>query len=108
MRKLAVQAHGETLTQLLSAWQARQADALPTAQALGKGVQASSRQAWVQALSREAQPGGAAQSLLRLEMAAGVPTPAEHLADRRALQLQLLTRQKSDFAEAWLKQLLRR
>ena len=102
LRKLAVQAHGETLTQLLSAWQARQADALPTAQALGKGVQAASRQAWVQALSREAQPGGAAQSLLRLEMAAEVPTPAEHLADRRALQLQLLTRRhEAGPAETW-------
>ncbi len=92
LRKLAAQAHGETLTQLLSAWKDRQADALPSAQALGKAVQAASRQAWVQALGRPAQTGGAAQSLLRLEMAAEVPTPAEHLADRRALQLQLLTR----------------
>jgi len=30
--------------------------------------------------------------LLRLEMAAEVPTPAEFLNERRALQLQLLTR----------------
>jgi len=30
--------------------------------------------------------------VLRLEMAAEVPTPAEHLDARRAMQLQLLTR----------------
>jgi ATP-dependent RNA helicase SUPV3L1/SUV3 len=30
--------------------------------------------------------------LLRLEIAAEAPTPAEHLSARRALQLQLLTR----------------
>ena len=102
LRKLAAQAHGETLTQLLSAWKDRQADALPSAQALGKGVQAASRQAWVQALARPAQSGAAAQSLLRLEMAAEVPTPAEHIADRRALQLQLLTRRnEAGPAETW-------
>ena len=33
-----------------------------------------------------------AEPLLRLEMAAEVPTPAEQLDARRALQLQLLTR----------------
>jgi len=102
LRKLAAQAHGETLTQLLSAWKDRQADALPAAQALGKGVQAAARQAWAQALARPAQSAGAAQSLLRLEMAAEVPTPAEHLAERRALQLQLLTRRnEAGPAETW-------
>jgi hypothetical protein len=39
-----------------------------------------------------APKGDAAQALLRLEMAAEVPTPAEHIAARRMLQLQLLTR----------------
>jgi hypothetical protein len=102
LRKLAAQAHGETLTQLLSAWKDRQADALPAAQALGKGVQAAARQAWAQALARPAQSAGAAPSLLRLEMAAEVPTPAEHLAERRALQLQLLTRRnEAGPAETW-------
>ncbi len=102
LRKLAAQAHGETLTQLLSAWKDRQAEALPAAQALGKGVQATSRQAWAQALARPAQGAGAAQSLLRLEMAAEVPTPAEHLSERRALQLQLLTRRnEAGPAETW-------
>jgi ATP-dependent RNA helicase SUPV3L1/SUV3 len=91
LRKLAAQAHGETLTRVLTAWQERQADALPTAQELGKAVNAATRQAWSQALS---QPAGAAAgtSLMRLEMAAEVPTPAEFLNERRALQLQLLTR----------------
>ena len=91
LRKLAAQAHGETLTRILTAWQERQADALPGVQELGKAVNAAARQAWSQALS---QPAGttAATALMRLEMAAEVPTPAEHLSERRALQLQLLTR----------------
>jgi ATP-dependent RNA helicase SUPV3L1/SUV3 len=91
LRKLAAQAHGETLTRILGAWQERQAEALPTVQELGKSVNAAARQAWSQAVG---QPAGdaAGTSLIRLEMAAEVPTPAEYINDRRALQLQLLTR----------------
>jgi len=101
LRKLAEQAHGETLTRLMSAWQDRQADALPSAQELGKAVNASARQAWTQAVSSEAK-APAATALLRLEMAAEVPTPAEHLSERRALQLQLLTqRNQPGPAETW-------
>lgn len=91
LRKLAAQAHGETLTQLLHAWQSRQPDQLPTAQSFGRAVNASTRQAWVQALSTPAG-ADAATAFLRLEMAADAPTPAEHLSERRMLQLQLLTR----------------
>jgi len=101
LRKLAEQAHGETLTRLMSAWQDRQADALPSAQELGKAVNASARQAWTQAVSSEAK-APAATALLRLEMAAEVPTPAAHLSERRALQLQLLTqRNQPGPAETW-------
>ena len=101
LRKLAAQAHGETLTHLLSAWKDRQAEALPSAQELGKGVAPATRQAWAQALTQPAQ-AAAGQALLRLEMAAEVPTPAEHLADRRALQLQLLTRRnEAGPADTW-------
>lgn len=91
LRKLAAQAHGETLTRLISAWQDRQADAMPSQQDLGKAVNAAARQAWSQAVAQPAVTA-ANTALLRLEMAAEVPTPAEHLNDRRALQLQLLTR----------------
>ena len=91
LKKLAAQAHGETVTQLLSAWQQRQPDQLPSAQELGRGVTGGTRSAWAQAL-QSAPQGSAAEPLLRLEMAAEVPTPAEHLDARRALQLQLLTR----------------
>jgi len=91
LRKLAAQAHGETLTQLMQAWQARQPEQLPAAQALGRAVNATTRQAWAQALSAPAGTD-AATALLRLEMAADAPTPAEHLSERRMLQLQLLTR----------------
>jgi hypothetical protein len=101
LRKLAAQAHGETLTHLLLAWKDRQAEALPSLQELGKGVNAATRQAWAQALGQAAQ-AAPAQALLRLEMAAEVPTPAEHLSDRRALQLQLLTRRnEAGPAETW-------
>ena len=101
LRKLAAQAHGETLVRLLGAWESRQADALPSAQELGKAVPATARQAWAQALG-QAAASSAGPSLLRLEMAAEVPTPAEHLAERRALQLQLLTqRREAGPAETW-------
>ncbi len=101
LRKLAAQAHGETLTRLMSAWQSRQADALPTSQELGKAVAAPTRQAWVQALGGEAK-APADTALLRLEMAAEVPTPADQLNARRALQLQLLTqRNQPGPTETW-------
>ncbi|CAB5661217.1 Domain of Uncharacterised Function (DUF349) [Delftia tsuruhatensis] len=91
LRKLAAQAHGEALTQLLAAWQARDAAQLPAAQQLGGRVSPQVRSAWSQALGQAPQ-GDAGDALLRLEIAADVPTPAEHLTARRALQLQLLTR----------------
>jgi len=93
LRKLASQAHGETLGNLMSAWETRQTEALPSAQELGKGVNAATRTAWAQSVQAAPAPQAAAQAaLLRLEMAAEVPTPAEFLNERRALQLQLLTR----------------
>jgi hypothetical protein len=49
------------------------------------------RSAWLKSLS-QAPTGEAGVALLRLEMASELPTPAEHLNARRALQLQLLTR----------------
>ena len=91
LKKLAMQAHGETLVHLLSAWQQRQTDQLPPAKELGSRVNPAQRQAWVQALQSEAK-GDAATALLRLEMAAEVNTPAEHQQARRNLQLQLLTK----------------
>jgi hypothetical protein len=90
LRKLAAQAHGEILGRVMTAWKARQAEALPTVQELGKGVNATTRQAWAQAVSAEPKTPSAT-ALLRLEMAAEVPTPADQLSERRALQLQLLT-----------------
>jgi hypothetical protein len=45
----------------------------------------------VQSISQAAQ-GDASTALLRLEVAADLPTPAAHIDARRALQLQLLTR----------------
>jgi len=95
LKKLAAQAHGESVVSLLSAWQARDPDKLPSAQQLGRGLQPAARAQWVQALGKPALPdtkGDAGQALLRLEMAAEVPTPAEQLEARRMLQLQLLTK----------------
>lgn len=91
LRKLAVQAHGEALTQLMTAWEQRSAEQVPSHQELGKVVGPQVRQAWIQALGKPAE-GNPSDVLLRLEIAADVPTPAEHIAARRQLQLQLLTR----------------
>jgi hypothetical protein len=91
LKKLAAQAHGESLTQLMTAWEKRDAALLPSIQELGSRVAPATRLAWGQALSA-APAGDAATALLRLEMAAEVPTPASDLEARRALQLQLLTR----------------
>jgi hypothetical protein len=94
LRKLAAQAHGEALTQLLSAWESRDNGKVPSVQELGNQVNAATRSVWTSALAgtlpahRTAPP----EALLRLEMAAEVPTPADHMNARRALQLQLLTR----------------
>ena len=101
LRKLAAQAHGEVLTQLMTAWQQRDAEQLPTAQALGARVSAAQRTAWASAVSKPAA-SLSGETLLRLEMAAEVPTPAEHLSERRMLQLQLLTRRHAAApADTW-------
>ena len=94
LKKLAMQAHGEVLTNLLSAWEKRDPEQLPSAQELGKLVTPAVRTSWVQAVSK---PSGkdASESLLRLEMAAELPTPAEHISARRMLQLQLLTKRNA-------------
>lgn len=100
LKKLAAQAHGQALTQLLEAWKGRDGAALPSASELGGRVGASVRQTWVQALS--AAPQAAGDAMLRLEMAAEVPTPAGHVEARRMLQLQLLTRRNDPApAETW-------
>lgn len=91
LRKLAAQAHGEALTQLLGAWEQRDPAQLPGTQELGGRVSPAVRGAWSQAIGA-APKGDASTALLRLEMAAEVPTPAEHINARRTLQLQLLTR----------------
>ncbi len=99
LKKLAAQAHGESLTGLLSAWEQRSADAVP--KDLGKSVSAAARAAWSQAVAKAAT-GDAATALLRIEMAAQVPTPAEHISARRMLQLQLLTKRNDPApADTW-------
>lgn len=91
LRKLAAQAHGEALTQLVTAWEQRSGEQVPSHQELGKVVSPQVRQGWIQALGKPAA-GDASEPLLRLEIAADVPTPGEQISARRMLQLQLLTR----------------
>ncbi len=101
LKKLAAQAHGEALTQLMTAWEQRDADQVPSLQELGKAVIPAVRGSWVQALGT-APSGDASEALLRLEIAAEAPTPAEHLNARRMLQLQLLTRRNDPSpAQTW-------
>ena len=96
LNKLAVQAHGEALTQLLTAWEKRDASLVPGTQELGQRATPATRNAWVQALSAGVKDATKANdpqvALLRLEMAAELSTPADDLEARRSLQLQLLTR----------------
>ncbi len=91
LRRLASQAHGEVLTQLMHAWEKRDAAQLPTAQAMGSKLSAAQRTQWAQALGQSSS-GDAVTPLLRLEVAADLPTAAAHMDARRALQLQMLTR----------------
>ena len=104
LKKLAAAAHGEVLVQLLDAWKERDAAKMPTAQDLGKQLPPTARTSWTAAIT--AAPAGkqadADTALLRLEMAAELPTPADHLAARRMLQLQLLTKRNDPApAQTW-------
>ena len=104
LRKLAAQAHGESLTQLMDAWKNRDSAAVPSLQDLGNQVNAATRNAWAAALSGNLAPHRTtpAEALLRLEIAAEIPTPADHLDARRAMQLQLLTRRNDPTpAQTW-------
>ncbi len=101
LKKLAMQAHGEVLTNLLTAWEKRDPEQLPSAQDLGKVVTPAVRNSWVKAVST---PSGkdASEALLRMEIAAELPTPAEHISARRMLQLQLLTKRNAPApTETW-------
>ncbi len=101
LKKLAMQAHGEVLTNLLTAWEKRDPEQLPSAQDLGKVVTPAVRSSWVKAVST---PSGkdASEALLRMEIAAELPTPAEHISARRMLQLQLLTKRNAPApTETW-------
>lgn len=102
LRKLSAQAHGEVLVRLMDAWRQRDASAVPSAQELGSRLNAQGRQAWVQAIGSDKAVAVPAEALLRLEMAAELPTPSEHLSARRQLQLQLLTRRhEAGPSETW-------
>ena len=106
LKKLAAQAHGEALTQLLTAWEKRDSALVPGVQELGSRTSAAVRAAWTQALAPDfkaaAKSATPQEALLRLEMAAEVPTPADLISDRRALQLQLLTRRNDPApAQTW-------
>ncbi len=94
LKKLAMQAHGEVLINLLSAWEKRDPVQLPSVQDLGKAITPAVHGSWVKAVST-ASGKDASESLLRLEMAAELPTPAEHISARRMLQLQLLTKRNA-------------
>lgn len=99
LKKLAAQAYGEALTQLLQAWQTRQPDAIPQGAALGGKAAVQARSLWAQTLGQAAQGSVATDWVVRLEIAADVPTPAAHQGERRAMQLQLLTRRNDPSPE---------
>lgn len=95
---------------IVGAWERRDAAALPPARELGAGFKPAVHQTWSKVLAAPAGPAGdaVATALLRLEMAADVPTPAAHLDARRALQLQLLTRRNDPApAQTWVEDVAR-
>ena len=91
MRKLAAQAHGQTLTNLMSAWKDKNPELVPPLKELGSRINSNQRAAWTKAIQMGAERINH-EALLRLEMAANAPTPASDLQARRNLQLQLLTK----------------
>lgn len=103
LRKLSSQAHGESLVQLLDAWKSRDANAVPAANQLSRKLNASALNDWKKALDGTSTGERKTQeALLRLEIAAEVPTPAEALNERRNLQLQLLTQRNAPSpVETW-------
>lgn len=103
LRRLAEQSHGEVLSQLVHAWEQRNVADVPALQALGKRINAAQRGTWIQSIGKpQGSADASANALLRMEMAAEVPTPAEHQNARRALQLQLLTRRnEAPPAQTW-------
>ncbi|THT97834.1 DUF349 domain-containing protein [Lampropedia puyangensis] len=107
LRKLSAQAHGEAVTQLLDAWKSRSADALPAQAQISKRVSGPQWNNWKTAIGQPAASNDkAAEAVLRLEMAAEVPTPADFMGDRRTLQLQLLTQKNAASpSETWVNDL---
>jgi hypothetical protein len=102
LKKLSAQAHGEAVVQLLGSWQARDAAQMPSAAQLSKNLPTAVRSKWAGSLGQTLAQADANVALLRLEMAADVPSPAEHLAARRQLQLQLLTQRNAAApAQTW-------
>ena len=94
--------NGEAVVQLFASWQMRDAEQMPTAAQLSKNLPAAVRSKWVNGVSQTPGGLGVSEAMLRLEMTADVPTPAEYLAARRQLQLQLLTqRNAATPAQTW-------
>lgn len=101
MRKLAAQAHGQTLTNLMSAWKDKNPDLVPSLKELGSRINANQRMNWIKAVQTGSDKSNH-EALLRLEMAANAPTPASELQARRNLQLQLLTKRNDPApAQTW-------
>lgn len=100
LKNLSKQAHGAVLVQLLDAWKQRSTDAMPDAAAF-KNLSGSQHKTWQGAIETAAG-AASADALLRLEVAADVPTPAAHHDARRAMQLKLLTeRDRAEPKETW-------
>ena len=94
--------NGEAVVQLFASWQMRDAEQMPTAAQLSKNLPPAVRSKWAASLMQAPAQTDAGEALLRLEIAADVPTPAEYLPARRQLQLQLLTqRNAATPAQTW-------
>jgi ATP-dependent RNA helicase SUPV3L1/SUV3 len=94
LKQLSQQVHGQSFDILQEAWEKRDGTLLPTAQQFGvKAVTNLVRSNWLLALENKYPSKlDSETALLRLEIAADIPTQAEYQVARRQLQMQLLTK----------------
>lgn len=69
LKKLAMQAHGEVLVQLLDAWKNRDASKVPSGQELGKQLNNQARTTWANAIANP--PGAKADGVKHIIVALG-------------------------------------
>ncbi|MDI9336249.1 MAG: hypothetical protein QM520_04385 [Gammaproteobacteria bacterium] len=106
LKELKQRVYGDLVQQIVDAWEQRNVELLPSLRDLGKQVNATMRSKWLDALSKVAHTEELGAWLLRLEVAADVPSPAEFVTQRRLLMLSnLSSKNKSPPSLTWAEDL---